>query len=117
MLFVLVCAIGIAVSVAVFKKAGVVNPYSKGVAMALGLSILAAVCLAQNYTVSLIPEANDGIGISNPVAYWIIGEDGWSQEKFRQSFERSVYFTLLLMLVYPLVVTVETKIRTTASRT
>lgn len=84
-------------------------PYSKGIALGTGLSLLAAVCLAQNYTQSLIPEVNDGIGISNQVAYWIIGEDGWTKEMFRKSFEQSVYFTLLLLVAYPLVLIVESK--------
>jgi hypothetical protein len=67
------------------------------------LFLLAAACLAQNYTQSLISEANDGIGISNQVAYWIIGED-------RRTFEQSVYFTLFIFLAYPLVLMVESKL-------
>ena len=41
-------------------------------------SILANVALSQNYTHSLIPEANDGIGISNFLAYFLIGEVRWT---------------------------------------
>jgi hypothetical protein len=101
-MFLLGSSIFVAVSVVVLRKSGVLYPCSKGIALAVGLSLLAVACLAQNYTHSLIPEANDGIGISNQVAYWIIGEDGWSQAKFRESFERSVYFTFLLLAAYPL---------------
>ncbi|WP_187434227.1 hypothetical protein [Paenibacillus methanolicus] len=93
------------------RKAGVRNPFSKGVALAAGLSLLAVACLAQNYTQSLIPEANDGIGISNPVAYWIIGEDGWSQSLFRAAFRMSIYWTLALLLLYPFVAAAEARLR------
>ncbi len=109
MIFLLGCLLFVAVSVVVLGKLGVLYPYSKGIALATGLSLLAIVCLAQNYTQSLIPEANDGIGVSNQVAYLIIGEDGWSKDNFRKSFEQSVYFTLFLLAAYPLVLMVESK--------
>lgn len=111
MLFMLICLIFIVISIAAIRRAGVSNPYSKGFVLAIFLSIVAVVCLAQNYTQSLIPEANDGIGISNQVAYAIIGGDGWSQDKFRDIFERSVYFTLILIVAYPVVLSVESKLK------
>ena len=43
-------------------------------------SILVNVALSQNYTHSLIAEANDGIGISNFLAYFLIGEDRWTKD-------------------------------------
>lgn len=101
----------VAISTAVFARTGVRNPYSKGIALAAGFSLLAAVCLAQNYTQSLIPEANDGIGISNPIAYWIIGDDRWSTALFRTRFEQSVYLALLLLIAYPIVLILESKRR------
>lgn len=113
MLFVFSCLIFIFISISVFsiRRVGVSNPYSKGFSLAIVLSIVAVVCLAQNYTQSLIPEANDGIGISNQVAYSIIGEDGWSQDKFRDIFEKSIYFTLFLIVAYPVVLIVESKLK------
>lgn len=110
MFFLLGCLIFIGVSIIVLRKTGVLYSYSKGIAIAVGLSLLALVCLAQNYTQSLIPEVNDGIGISNQVAYWIIGEDRWSIDLFRKSFEQSIYFTLFLLVIYPLVHVVELKL-------
>jgi uncharacterized membrane protein len=107
MLFVLVSLIFIAVSVLVWRACGVRNPYSKGVLLALLITVVAAVCLAENYATSLIPEANDGIGLSNPMAYWIIGEDGWSRESFKAWYVKSVYLTLLLIVAYPVVLTLE----------
>lgn len=109
MLFV-VSAFGfVLVSVVLIKRGGIQNPFSKGVALAAALSIVSGVSLAQNYTHSLIPKANDGISVSNQVAYWIIGEDGWSQENFKSIFEQSVYLTLLLIAAYPLVLLIESK--------
>jgi len=93
------------------RKAGILYAYSNGIMLAIALSLLANVCLAQNYTQSLISERNDGIGISNQVAYWIIGEDGWSENLFQKSFEQSVYVTLLLLAVYVIVLLVESRLR------
>lgn len=111
MIFLLGCLLFVAVSIVAFRKIGVIYPYSKGVALAGGASLLAAICLAQNYTQSLIPnpEVNDGIAISNRVAYWIIGEDGWSIEIFRNSFNQSISLTLCLLTAYPFVLVVESK--------
>jgi hypothetical protein len=107
--FVYSCIVLVGVTIALIKKFGVSNPYSKGVGIAVALSILAVISLAQNYTHSLIPGANDGIGISNRLAYWIIGEDGWSQEEFKNSFERSTYISLFLIAAYPIVLLIESK--------
>ncbi|MBT2636651.1 hypothetical protein J7E37_01780 [Bacillus sp. ISL-39] len=78
--------------------------------LAIALSILAAVSLSQNYTQSLISEANDGIGISNKMAYWIIGEDGWSQEMFKYVFELSIHISIILIASYPIVLMLESKL-------
>ncbi|MFC3771693.1 hypothetical protein [Paenibacillus sp. GCM10012303] len=69
------------------RRAGVSRPYSK----------------AQNHMNNQVPGAQDGIGITNPVAYWIIGEDRWSIEKFRMALVHSVFLTLLLIAAYPAV--------------
>jgi hypothetical protein len=109
MLFLMTCFLFVAVSMLLFKKAGTANPFSKGIAMAIALSIVALVCLAQNYSESLIPEASDGIGISNPLAYWIIGEGNWSVELFRARFEQSIFVSLSLIILYPLAVLAESR--------
>lgn len=90
-------------------RVGIQNPFSKGIALAIGLSILASVGLGQNYTQSLIPEANDGISISNNLDYWIIGEDSWTQELFKTFFEWSIYMTLMLIIILPIVILLESK--------
>jgi hypothetical protein len=92
MIFILVCLIFVAVSIVVLRKTGVLYPYSKGIGLAIGLSLLAVVCLAQNYTQSLIPEANDGIAISNQIAYFIIGKDGWSQDLYENVYTSDLLY-------------------------
>ncbi|WP_419875225.1 hypothetical protein [Candidatus Pristimantibacillus sp. PTI5] len=111
MLVMLVCLIFIIISIFTFRRVGISNPYSKGFFLAIVLSIVAVICLAQNYTQNLIPEVNDGIGASNKVAYWILGEDGWSKETFRDAFEKSIYLTLFLIIAYPVVLAVESKLK------
>ncbi len=109
MLFLTVAVLIVAITMIIFYKAGVPRPFSKGIAMAAALSLVALVCLAQNVTQGMIPEANDGIGISNPVAYWIIGEGEWSIERFRARFEQSIFVSLSLIILYPLAVLAETR--------
>ena len=70
---------------------------SQGLIVVILLSVVANICLAQNYTQSLIPEVNDGIGISNFVANWILGEDNWSTDTFKAYFENSIIITLVLI--------------------
>ena len=103
------CLVLIVNSILVFRNLEIINPFSKGLGIAIALSILGAGSLGQNYTQSLIPEANDGLGISNTIAYWIIGEDGWSQEIFRNTFELSFVVSLILIVTYPIVTVIETK--------
>ncbi|OYD59843.1 hypothetical protein CGZ90_06215 [Fictibacillus aquaticus] len=79
--------------------------------MAIALAVLSVLSLSQNYTQSLIPEANDGIGISNILAYWIIGETQWTQEMFKSFYDQSTYLALLLILLYPVVLLAETKLK------
>ncbi|QGG58583.1 hypothetical protein GE073_04270 [Paenibacillus sp. B01] len=77
--------------------------------LALLLCFLATICLAQNYTHNLIPGASDGIAPSNFVARWVFGEDGWTMQKFRSSFEFSTTLAVLFLLAYPVVVAIESK--------
>jgi hypothetical protein len=78
---------------------------SLGLIIAVLLSLIANIGLAQNYTQSLIPEATDGIGISNFVADVIIVSDSWSTALFKSYFENSLIITLVLigMLIISLI--------------
>ncbi len=70
-------------------------------------SIVANVALAQNYTQSLIPEANDGMGISNLLAYFLIGDDRWSHELFRSAYNLSTTITILFLIAYSIILVLE----------
>lgn len=107
MTFAFICFIFIITCIVVFIKKGIFYPFSKGIGISIALALLSVICLAQNYTQSLIPEVNDGIGVSNQIAYWLIGEDRWSQDLFRVCFERSIYITFILIIVYPIVLIIE----------
>ena len=110
MLFLFGCLVILFASIISFRNFKILNPFSKVVGIAISLSIMATISLGQNYTQSLIPEANDGLGISNKLAYWIIGEDGWSPQVFRNVFNFSLYVSLILILAYPIVLVFESKL-------
>jgi hypothetical protein len=109
MLFLTVSLLFLIGSLILMNKIGIVHPYSKALGLAIALALLAVVSLAQNYTQSLIPEANDGIGISNIFAGWILGEDGLTKEQFRNSYTNYTFLTLLFILAYPFVLLAETR--------
>lgn len=81
--------------------------FSTAMLPVLLFSIVANVALAQNYTQSLIPGANDGMGISNRLAYFLIGEDRWSHELFRSAYNLSTTITMLLLIAYSLILVIE----------
>ncbi|SEG43462.1 hypothetical protein [Paenibacillus sp. UNC499MF] len=107
MLYSVVCLIAATIWAVVMKKAKVNAVYSNTVLMLLFCALVAAIGLSQNYTQSLIPEATDGIGIANDVAYWIIGEGNWSTARFKSFFEMSLYVSLFLVVLYPLLLLIE----------
>lgn len=78
--------------------------FTKTVLPLLILSIMANISLAQNYTQSLIPGANDGIGISNFMASWIITDSGWgdswSVELFKKAYDTSMGVSLIVLLSF-----------------
>lgn len=69
-------------------------------------SILSMISLLDNYVSSRV-ENQDGISISNQLAYLYIGEDGWSQELFRSAFENALLVTGILVTLYFLVLIIE----------
>jgi hypothetical protein len=80
---------------------------SQAVIPMIAFAILSSVALGQNYTNSLIPEVNDGIGISNFLARFLLPEDGWTKELFLSKFELYLGISIGLILVYFLLVIVE----------
>lgn len=73
--------------------------YTPAFIFLFGLAILSTICLAQNYTNSLLTQLNDGIGISNGLAYAIIGERMWTISLFKTYFNVSVYFSCALLIL------------------
>ena len=84
------------------SKRDVANLHSKSILFILLISIIINISLAQNYTNSQIP--NDGIGISNTLAYLIITDDGWgrfwSVEVFRSAYNISTRVTIGLLILF-----------------
>ncbi len=64
------------------------------------LSLIVSLSLGTNYVAAAVPSLNDGIGIHNFMAYWIIGEDNWSIGLFEKYFEYSLALSFFLLIVY-----------------
>ena len=64
------------------------------------LSLLISISLGINYVASAIPSINDGIGIHNFLASWIIGEDQWSIGLFKSYFDYSIIINIILITAY-----------------
>lgn len=73
---------------------------SKSLIPLIFICLISAVCLGVNYVASSVQDLNDGIGIHNFLAYWIIGEDNWSTRLFKNYFNISVYISLFLTFIY-----------------
>ncbi|AST05758.1 hypothetical protein AF2641_02000 [Anoxybacillus flavithermus] len=65
------------------------------------ISVVCSISLALNYYQSLQPST-EGIGISNVVAYWLIGEDAWAPvwtiQLFKKAYSISLWITLILLV-------------------
>lgn len=64
-------------------------------------SILSSISLLDNY-ISSIAAGSDGITISNKLAYLYIGEDQWSTELFRSTYEIAFHVSVVLCFIYVL---------------
>jgi len=104
MIFVILVLYGIIAWLFISKKKMKV---SQAVIPMIAFSILSSVALGQNYTVSLIPEANDGIGISNFLAKFLLPDDYWTKEMFLSRFELYLGISIVLILLYFIFVVVE----------
>lgn len=84
----------------VFRKAGVAFPLTRLFGILVMFSVLATACLGQNYNESLIPGHQDGISVSNYLAFFLLGDDQWSRVKFAAYFENAITTSLVLMVLY-----------------
>lgn len=80
---------------------------SQAVIPMIAFAILSSVALGQNYINSLIPEVNDGIGISNFLAAFLLPEDFWTKEMFLSKFELYLGISIAFILLYFSIVVVE----------
>ena len=87
--------------------------FSKSILVLSLFSIVANTSLAQNFNQSLIRGANDGIGISNKIAYWIITDDNWGQtwsvELFKNFYEISLTVLILVVIMFVASIAIETR--------
>lgn len=70
-------------------------------------AIVASVALGQNYTQSLIQEANDGIGISNFLAAMLLPESHWTKEMFLSKFELFLGISIAFIVLYKVTAVIE----------
>ncbi|MEH7114959.1 hypothetical protein V7124_21750 [Neobacillus niacini] len=91
---------GVVISKRIMKMSQAVIPM-------IAFAILSSVSLAQNYTARLIPEVNDGIGISNLLAAFLLPEAGWTKEMFLSKFELYLGISITFTFIYFLLVIVE----------
>lgn len=108
-LFVLTFGIPVFVFFAfLYRKTDKPRKYSKGTLVLLLLSIIVNVALAQNYTESLLPfPVNDGIGISNSLAFLVIGDENWSKELFKLAYAYSTAISVGLLVIYAILLVIE----------
>ncbi|MEH7385809.1 hypothetical protein V7147_10415 [Bacillus sp. JJ1521] len=89
MIFVILVLYGIIAGFFISKRK---MKMSQAVILMIAFAILSSVALGQNYTLSLIPEANDGIGISNFLATFLLPADGWTKNCFYQNLNYILAF-------------------------
>ena len=80
---------------------------SQAVIPMMAFAILSCVALGHNHTVSLISEANDGIGISNFLAKLLLPGEGWTKELFLSTFELYLGISIVLIILYFILAFVE----------
>lgn len=104
MLFGILVVYGIIAGVFISKKK---MKMSQATIPLIAFAILSSVALGQNYTASLISEANDGIGISNFLAKFLLPDDQWTKEMFLSRFELYLSISIVLIILYFIIVIVE----------
>jgi len=63
------------------------------------LSIIIMICLGLNFVASTT-LIDGSYAINNVIAYWIIGEDGWSYDVFKNYFNISLIASVAFTIVY-----------------
>lgn len=71
--------------------------YSVNLVVPFCFSLLVTISLFDNYYINLL-GTEDGLSISNRLAYLILGEDGWTLELFRQAYEIAFGTSLVILI-------------------
>lgn len=104
MIFIILILYGMIAGIFISKKK---IKMSQAILPMISFAILSSVALGQNYTASLIPEANDGIGITNFLAKFLLPDDYWTKEMFLSKFELYLGLSIALTVLYFILVVVE----------
>jgi len=74
--------------------------------MLLFLSLIINIAVSQNYA-SNIASGTEGYSITNVITYWLVGEDNWSLEVFKNVYNISTYISLGLLFMYGILLVYE----------
>ncbi|MCX8129084.1 MAG: hypothetical protein N3I35_03170 [Clostridia bacterium] len=111
MLFIIIAGvILIGYAFLIFRRSQEPKEYSKIVLIGLIISVISTIALSNNYIVNLItPPVNDGIAITNNLAYWIIGEGNWTKDLFKKAYDTSTAISFVLLVLYAVMLFLEKK--------
>ncbi|HEY9059380.1 MAG TPA: hypothetical protein VIO64_02575 [Pseudobacteroides sp.] len=80
------------------KRKGTGFKLSNSLPLLTMISIIVTICLGLNF-VGATSLIDGSYSINNSIAYWIIGEDGWSYNLFKSYFNYSLIVSILLILI------------------
>lgn len=83
-------------SVIVYKRSKKDFRFSEALLPLILINLVVTIALGVN----AVAPSYDGISINNFIAYWVIGEDGWSRELFYNYFGDSLISDLFLIFTY-----------------
>lgn len=107
-MFFYICSIAATILIAFgYKFLGGRYPFSRAITLLVLINIVVGLGLLENAVYNQDPTKNDGFGISNVIAYAVIGEGHWSQELFKQKFMFSIHFTIVLIIVLLVTMAIE----------
>lgn len=86
-------------TIAMKKAQGSRFEFSNAVLPLVLFSFIISICLGINFSASTA-LADGSYSINNTIAYWIIGEDGWSYAAFKSYFDSSIIASIILTLIY-----------------
>lgn len=82
---------------------------SQAVIPLLAFALVATIALGQNYTVSVVADLNDGIGITNFLAAFLLPSKGWTSALFLARFEQYLILSLAMIIFYIVALVLDAK--------